>query len=41
LRAYGVGERARVRPWRIRPSGLALSVVVGFLMLLVIRDVAK
>ena len=34
LRAYGVGERARVRPWRIRPSGLALSVVVGFLMLL-------
>jgi len=34
LRAYGVGERARVRPRRIRPAGLALSVAVGFLMLL-------
>jgi hypothetical protein len=34
LRAYGVAEGVRVRPWRIRPSGLALSVAVGFLMLL-------
>jgi hypothetical protein len=34
LRAYGVAEGVRVRPWRIRPSGLALSVAVGFAMLL-------
>ena len=34
LRVYGVAEGVRVRSWRIRPSGLALSVAVGFAMLL-------
>ncbi len=32
LRAYGIAERVRMRPWRIQPSGLALSVVVGLAM---------
>ena len=34
LRSYGVAERMRMRPWRIRPAGLALSVVVGVAMLI-------
>ena len=34
LRAYGVAEHLRVRPWRIRPSGLALSVAVGLAMVI-------
>ncbi len=34
LRAYGVADRVRMRPWRIRPSGLALSVTVGLVMLI-------
>jgi hypothetical protein len=34
LRAHGVAERVRMRPWRIRPSGLALSVLVGLVMLI-------
>lgn len=34
LRAYGLGERATVRPWRVRPFGLTLAMVGGILMLL-------
>lgn len=34
LRAYGVAERARMRPRCIRPSGLALSVAAGLAMLI-------
>lgn len=34
LCAYGIGERANLRPWRIRPFGLTLAPVVGSLMLL-------
>jgi hypothetical protein len=34
LCAYGVAERVRVRPWRIRPAGLALSVSAGLAMLI-------
>ena len=34
LRAYGVAEDLRVRPWRIRRSGLTLSVAVGLAMLI-------
>jgi hypothetical protein len=33
LRAHGVAERVRMRPWQIRRSGLALSVLVGLGML--------
>jgi hypothetical protein len=34
LRTYGVAEGVRMRPWRIRPSYLALSVAMGFAMLI-------
>ncbi|MFB3819815.1 MAG: DUF4332 domain-containing protein [Candidatus Methylomirabilales bacterium] len=34
LRAYGVGDGWRMRPWRIRPTGLAACVAVGLAMLL-------
>jgi hypothetical protein len=34
LRAHGVAERVRMRPWQIRRSGLALSVLVGLGMLI-------
>jgi hypothetical protein len=33
LRAHGVTERVRTRPWRIRRSGLVLSVLIGMAML--------
>ncbi len=33
LRAYGIADGVRVRPWRIRSSGLVLSVAVGLVML--------
>jgi len=33
LRAYGIAERARMRPWRAHPSGLALFIVIGVVML--------
>ena len=33
LRALGIAERMRMRPWHIRRSGLALSVAVGLVML--------
>lgn len=33
LRAHAVGERWRLRPWRIRRSGLALCIAVGLVML--------
>ena len=34
LRAYGIADRVRMRPWRIRPSGIALALTLGGLMLL-------
>jgi len=34
LRAYGVAERVRMPPWRIRPLGLLLSVGIGLAMLI-------
>jgi uncharacterized protein DUF4332 len=34
LRACGVGERAKIQPWRVRPFGLILAMVAGLLMLL-------
>ena len=34
LRAYGIAERARMRPWRVRTSGLVLLSVIGVVMLL-------
>ncbi len=34
LRAYGIADRVRMRPWRIRPSGIALAIALGGLMLL-------
>lgn len=33
LRAYGIADRVRMRPWRIRSWGIALAVVVGLVML--------
>jgi len=33
LSAFRIAEGAHMRPWRIRPSGLALSVVTGVAML--------
>lgn len=34
LRVHGVADRMRMRPWRIRRSGLTLSVAVGLVMLI-------
>ena len=34
LGRYSVAERVRMRPWRIRPAGLALSVLTGLAMLI-------
>ncbi|HXZ44774.1 MAG TPA: DUF4332 domain-containing protein [archaeon] len=34
LRVYGVAEGVHMRPWRIRPAALALSVGTGFAMLI-------
>jgi hypothetical protein len=34
LRAHGIADRMRMRPWRIRPSGLALAVAIGLVMLI-------
>jgi hypothetical protein len=34
LRAYGVGDGWRMRPWRIRPAGLAACMALGLAMLL-------
>ncbi len=34
LRVHGVADRIRMRPWRIRRSGIALSVAVGLVMLI-------
>lgn len=34
LRAYGIGDGWRIRPWRIRPAGLAASAALGMAMLL-------
>lgn len=34
LRAYGVAEQMRMRPWRIRQVHLVLSVAVGLVMLI-------
>lgn len=34
LRVYGIGERATVRPWHVRPFGLNLALVLGILMFL-------
>lgn len=33
LRAYGIGEGWRMRPWTVRPGGLALCTAVGLAML--------
>jgi hypothetical protein len=33
LRAYRIGERVRMRPWRVRSSGLWLAVAIGLVML--------
>lgn len=33
LRAYGLAERVRVRPWRVTPAGLRWLTVVGVAML--------
>ena len=34
LRACGIGERLRTRPWRLRPSGLSLAMAAGLVMLI-------
>ncbi|OGB94491.1 MAG: hypothetical protein A3H39_15760 [candidate division NC10 bacterium RIFCSPLOWO2_02_FULL_66_22] len=33
LRAYGIADGVRMRPWRIRPSGIALALGIGLVML--------
>ncbi len=34
VRAYGIAEGVRMRPWRVRPSGVALSVALGLAMVI-------